>query len=356
MWRMAKSIIDAELALPSAAQPPPRGERTASGALPRISRESLPFDFRSLEIFLAVAETGNFTEAGKRLGLTQSAVSQAVGQLERQLEVVLIDRKLKPPALTIPGTVLRRQAQVLLEEARRVVSMIRNSASAKLPIVRIGLIESLFPLLAPVLGVDLRRDVQQISMVSGLSHFHREELLRRSIDISVTPEPMDEIDGLERFVLVDEPFMLVLPVARRDQDNSDLARLAAELPFIWYTPRSHMGQQIARHLRRLGLDLPRDQVYDSTSGVVSMVAAGLGWAITTPLCMLDARAAVNSVFCAPLPGPALSRQLVLVARSGEMGDLPRRIADTVRSVLATRCVPEVATLFPWLGGAFRVGS
>ncbi|MEO8133217.1 MAG: LysR family transcriptional regulator [Betaproteobacteria bacterium] len=324
--------------------------------MPRIPRESLPFDFRSLEIFLAVAETGNFTEAGKRLGLTQSAVSQAVGQLERQLEVVLIDRKLKPPALTIPGTVLRRQAQGLLEEARRVVSMIRNSVSAKLPIVRIGLIESLFPLLAPVLGVDLRRYVHQISIVSGLSHFQREEMLRRSIDISITPEPMDEIDGLERFVLVREPFILLLPQARRERDNSDLARLAAELPFIWYTPRSHMGQQIARHLRRLRIELPRDQVYDSTSGVVSMVAAGLGWAITTPLCMLDARANVDSVFCAPLPAPALSRQLMLVARSGEMGDLPRHVAGAVREVLALRCAPEICAMFPWLDGAFRVGD
>ena len=117
-----------------------------------------------------------------------------------------------------------------------------------------------------------------------------------------------------------------------------------------------MGNQIGLHLRRLGLELPRDQAYDSTSGVVSMVAAGLGWAITTPLCLLDARPAIDSVFCAPLPPPAMSRRLMVVARSGEMGAIPSRIAELARSVLDTRCAPEIAQLFPWLGDEFRVGA
>ncbi|MEP7084518.1 MAG: LysR substrate-binding domain-containing protein, partial [Betaproteobacteria bacterium] len=124
----------------------------------------------------------------------------------------------------------------------------------------------------------------------------------------------------------------------------------------WYTDRSHMGSQISLHLRRLRLELPRDQSFDSTSGVVSMVAAGLGWAITTPLCMLDARPAADSVFCAPLPPPALSRQLVLVARSGELGGIPSRIAEITRRVLEAQCVPQIAEMFPWLKDEFRVGE
>jgi DNA-binding transcriptional LysR family regulator len=341
--------------LPSRLNQPKSGDRLRKRVL-RTPRESFPFDFRSLEIFLAVAETGSFTEAGKRLGLTQSAISQTVSQLEREFAVMLIDRKLKPPTLTIAGAILRKQAYELLEAARRVVSMIRESVSAKLPIVRIGLIESLFPVLAPVLGVELRAYAHQLSMLSGLSYFHRQALLQRNIDVSITPEPMYEIDGLDRFVLLQEPFILLLPATRRGKDNSDLARLAADLPFIWYTDRSHMGHQIGLHLRRLRLELPRDQAYDSTSGVVSMVAAGLGWAITTPLCMLDARLAANSVFCAPLPPPALARQLMLVARSGEMGGIPSRVADLARRVLETRCAPEIAGMFPWLGDEFKVGD
>ena len=322
----------------------------------RAPRESIPFDLHSLDIFLRVAETGNFTEAGKRLGLSQSAISQTIGRLERELEVLLIDRKIKPTTLTIAGTVLRKHAHELIEEARRVVPMIRESVSAKLPTVRIGLIDSLFPVLAPVLGVELRAYVNQLSMSSGFSDIHRQALLQRHIDVSITPEPMYDIDGLDRFPLLHEPFILLLPATRRSKDNGDLSRLAAELPFIWYTDRSHMGQQIGLHLRRLRLELPRGQVYDGTSGVVSIVAAGLGWAITTPLCMFDARPAANRVFCAPLPPPAMSRQLMVVARSNEMGSITSRIADLARKVLETRCAPQIAGMFPWLGDKFKVGD
>src|SRR5215212_1280814 len=107
---MVKRSTAAEVvALPLRLKQPEPGELRRKRVL-RTPREPLPFDFRSLEIFVAVAETGRFTEAGKRLGLTQSAISQTVGQLEREFETMLIDRKMKPPALTVAGTVLRKEA------------------------------------------------------------------------------------------------------------------------------------------------------------------------------------------------------------------------------------------------------
>ena len=48
--------------------------------------------FRQLEIFIAVAETQQVTRASKRLHLTQSAVSMALGELESQLAGPLFDR------------------------------------------------------------------------------------------------------------------------------------------------------------------------------------------------------------------------------------------------------------------------
>jgi hypothetical protein len=72
--------------------------------------------------------------------------------------------------------------------------------------------------------------------------------------------------------------------------------------------------------------------------------------------MIDIQSVAHSVFCAPLPAPALSRQLMLVARSGEMGGIPARIAELTRRVLETRCAPEIGRMFPWLGDSFKVGD
>jgi hypothetical protein len=70
--------------------------------------------------------------------------------------------------------------------------------------------------------------------------------------------------------------------------------------------------------------------------------------------MFDARPAADKAFCAPLPPPAMSRQLMVVARRHELGSIPSRIAELARKVLETRCAPEIAAMFPWLGNAFKV--
>jgi len=67
-----------------------------------------------LRILIAVAETGSFSAAGRRLGRVQSAASQSVQALEATLGVRLFDRGAKPPQLTDAG-------RVLLEDARHLV-------------------------------------------------------------------------------------------------------------------------------------------------------------------------------------------------------------------------------------------
>ncbi|MDO1659506.1 LysR family transcriptional regulator, partial [Escherichia coli] len=42
-------------------------------------------DLNSLNTFIAIAETGSFSEAGERLHLTQPAVSKRIAALEQQL-------------------------------------------------------------------------------------------------------------------------------------------------------------------------------------------------------------------------------------------------------------------------------
>lgn len=81
---------------------------------------STVLDLNALNVFLSVADHGSFTEAGRRLQLTQPAVSQTIQNLERQLGVELFDRQGKTVRLTEAGQVLRPMASELLGAARRV--------------------------------------------------------------------------------------------------------------------------------------------------------------------------------------------------------------------------------------------
>jgi hypothetical protein len=66
-------------------------------------------------------------------------------------------------------------------------------------------------------------------------------LLNRSLDISIATDAIEDVDGLERYPILEKPYILLLPRGWRDNGAINLARLAAELPFIRYTERSHMG-------------------------------------------------------------------------------------------------------------------
>jgi DNA-binding transcriptional LysR family regulator len=68
-----------------------------------------------LRILIAVAETGSFSAAARRLGRVQSAVSQSVQALEATLGVPLFDRGQRVPRFSEAG-------RVLLSDARQVVA------------------------------------------------------------------------------------------------------------------------------------------------------------------------------------------------------------------------------------------
>lgn len=68
----------------------------------------------NLEAFVAAAEHGSFSAAGRALGKVQSAVSSAVANLEIDVGVSLFDRSGKYPRLTSEGEVLLREAQLIL--------------------------------------------------------------------------------------------------------------------------------------------------------------------------------------------------------------------------------------------------
>jgi DNA-binding transcriptional LysR family regulator len=66
--------------------------------------------------FLAAAEEGSFSAAGRRLGRSQSVVSQTLANLEGQLGVRLFDRSARYPVLTKAGEVLMNDARAITRQ------------------------------------------------------------------------------------------------------------------------------------------------------------------------------------------------------------------------------------------------
>ena len=68
-----------------------------------------------LRMFIAAADQGSFSAAGRKVRRAQSHVSQTVANLEGQLNVKLFDRANKYPRLTAAGQALLREAKAVVE-------------------------------------------------------------------------------------------------------------------------------------------------------------------------------------------------------------------------------------------------
>lgn len=82
-----------------------------------------------LRVLVAIADTGSFTAAARKLGRVQSAISQMVRALEDTQGVVLFDRSAHRPRLTALGQVLLDQARLVLVSAQRFESLAAASNS-----------------------------------------------------------------------------------------------------------------------------------------------------------------------------------------------------------------------------------
>src|SRR3569833_860509 len=94
--------------------------------------------FTELSAFLAVVETGGFSAAARRTGTSQSAVSKAVGSLEKRLGVTLFNRSTRTVTLTDPGQRYHALTRPLIEELFEADSELTSSTLAVSGMIRIA--------------------------------------------------------------------------------------------------------------------------------------------------------------------------------------------------------------------------
>jgi DNA-binding transcriptional LysR family regulator len=312
-------------------------------------------DIRSLRVFEAVASGGSLSAAAQSLGVTQSAISQAVMQIEETLGTKVLDRTRRPLKLTAAGIALRRHAHSVIDEMDRLIAIVREADLTNRPEIRVGMIDSYAATVGPSVIKAAIVEGSQVLLWSGLAYSHAQALLQRQLDLIVTSDPMEDMDKLVRRPLFTEPFVAVLPAARAEScAEADLPLLAQTLPLVRFSTRSHYGALTERYLRRRGIAAKRHIEMDASDVVLAMVAADLGWAITSPLVLLQSRAYLKDVHVVPIKGPALTRTIYQISRAGEYEEMAEYFYQTSRRVLDTTVFPEIRTLLPGIGAKLHL--
>jgi DNA-binding transcriptional LysR family regulator len=219
---------------------------------------------RDLHILSAVVRWGSMAKAAARLATSQSAVSEAIANLEDALHVRLLDRSAQGIEPTIYANALLKRSHAVFDELKQGIKDIEFLSDPEAGEVRIASPDFLSAWLLPVAIERLSRDRPQIS-IRVIQHdattLEFRELQERSVDLVITRIPKAfKDDDLETEVLLDDTHFVVAGAQSRwaRRPSITLAELADEPWLLTSNPTADAVLQEAFEAQ--GLKAPSERV------------------------------------------------------------------------------------------------
>ncbi len=229
---------------------------------------------RELKTFLAVARHGTFAAAGLHIGLTQSAVSAQIRNLENALGIRLFDRTGRQATLNAAGQRALPMAQEMLAIFSRMA--VDDAASEFRGELKIGAVATAQTGLLPQALLRLRQQAPGLEpkLVPGVSLNLLSQVDAGEVDLAIMIKPPFELPKeLSAQVIRREPFVLIVPP---QVEGDDPLRLLAERPHVRYDRNSFGGRLVTRFLREQRIEVNVALELDELEAIVKMVESGLG--------------------------------------------------------------------------------
>ena len=243
-------------------------------------------DPRRLLTLHAVARHGSFSRAADELTLTQSAVSQQVAALERQLGVQLLHRGRGGVRPTPAGDALLAHASALSERLQLAETQLADLAAEEGRKLRVGAFPSALATIVPDAAAALtsRTPDLEIQLTEGrldqLVEGVRDGELHAAVCFQDAASPRREHSGTRRHDLADEPMVLALPPKHRLARRKQIA--LTELAGDPWTAPSRDGL-IVRACRAAGFEPSLNIITGDPLAIRAVVRAGLAVTMTSRL-------------------------------------------------------------------------
>ncbi len=283
-----------------------------------------PIDTRQLRAFVCLARSGSFTQAGRELHLTQSAISHAIKSLETDLNSQLFHRQGKSVHLTHAGRELLPHAETILQSmshARAVLGTMDQTPRGKL---RIGCTTAAAQFILPTVFREFKESfpMYEIKVVTGETPDTIERLLKNQIDITVSLRPPEVTKLNCHSIFDDELEFLVSPLHPWALKTPKLKDAANET-FIVASRNSMNFALIQDFFMKQGVRLTSFIELGSSEATKELAKLGIGVAIAA---RWIARAEIDAgqLVALPLPKGKLKRRWVVSTLKGRPLNLPER--------------------------------
>jgi DNA-binding transcriptional LysR family regulator len=269
-----------------------------------------------LRLFAHVAKTGSLTEGSRNQGLSQSAASQAIAQIEAELQVLLLDRSRRPLVLTETGRRFQKGVETLLNDWDRLQAYVRPAGDggltgtisvAAIYSVGIHLLSSLIQRFAT------RHPAVRVRMQYLRPDMVVQAVRDKKVDLGILSFPV-ATRTLESIPLRDEPLVAVCHPAHRlvPRRRIAMADLAGQR-LIAFDRDLPIRRAIDEALRVAKVKVDVAMEFDNIESIKQAVLSGFGLAILPEPTVV--REVVSRLLVAlPITGVTLTRPVGLIRR------------------------------------------
>ena len=257
--------------------------------------------------------------------------------------------------LTQAGRTFLLRTQSVLSQLRLAQNELTVMDLTHLSTLNLGVIDDfdndLTPKLVTILAESMTRC--RFKLVTAPSHEIAEAMGERKLHIAIAASAGGVTDGVVEYPLVRDPFILVCARgALAEAGGADA--LMGGLPMLRYDRDQLIGRQIEAHLKRQKLDFPERFEIGAHLSLMTLVARGVGWGITTPLGYMRAGRFHDQMEAHPLPFSPFARTISLFAAADWSDRVPRDVARTMRKLVSELVIAPALRQLPWLEDDLRV--
>ncbi|EJT0430806.1 LysR family transcriptional regulator [Salmonella enterica] len=289
------------------------------------------YSLRQLRIFITVAQAKSFSRAGDRIGLSQSAVSHSVKELERQTGVRLLDRTTREVVLTEAGQQLATRLERVLDELNSILRDAGRVGTQLTGTVRVAASQTISAHLIPQCIAQSNSLYPAIDFVlhDRPQQWVLESIRQGEVDFGIVIDPGAAVD-LQCEAILSEPFLLLCrqdhPLAHQEWVSwQDLKQASLVLQDYASGSRPLIDAALAHFA--IEADIVQEIGHPAT--LFPMVEAGIGISVLPALAL-------------PLPQgshlqvkrltPVVERQLMLARRKNRsLSTAAQALWDVVRT-------------------------
>ncbi len=276
--------------------------------------------FKQIRYALAVAKTLHFKKAADQCAISQSALSTALAEMEKQLGYVVFERDNKKVLITPVGHRMlekARQVKLLVDDIHKLADQQRRPLGSRLAI---GMIPTVGPYLLPILLPALAADYPDLALeVEEAQSLELLEQLRNGeLDTAILALPFQH-EGLLAFSFWKENFYFV---TRADDELAGRKRVrAGELApsRLMLLKEGHCLKDHALAACRLPEAAAHGLQATSLPTLVQMVAGRMGSTLVPEMALAQLVEPNPDLVAIPLAEPGPHRELALLVRPNYPG-------------------------------------